>query len=45
MVTDTELRDRLGLIFAIGTYVIVAPAFIAVCLVGIGVRVWRHFQG
>ena len=44
LVTDVALRDALGLTFGIGTYFIVAPAFVAVCLVSIAARVWRRFK-
>ena len=44
LVTDTALRDALGVTYVVGTYFVVAPAFVAVCLVAITVRVWRHFK-
>jgi hypothetical protein len=42
--SDMGLRDTLGMIHIYGFYFIVAPAFLAICLVGIGVRLWRHFR-
>ena len=37
-VSDTALRDALGMTFAIGTYFVVWPAIFAVCLIGIVVH-------
>ena len=43
-VTDAALRDALGRTAIYGS-MIVWPAFFAVCVIAVGVRVWRHFSG
>lgn len=41
---DTSLRETLGYIYFVGTYFVVAPAFVVICGVAIAVRLRRYFR-
>ena len=45
LTTDVVLRDALVKTYVYGTYYVVGPAFLAVCLVAIAERIWRYFRG